>query len=78
MGNVPPTVPTFSSWVRIRRSQLGWSQATLAERARLSRDAVKRIERGTEPRWTTAIRLLHALDTPHETLVRLTASGATI
>lgn len=57
-------MPSFGEVVRRLRSERGWSQEKLAERADLNRSYLGEIERGDAvPSLHTAQKLAHALDT---------------
>ncbi len=60
------------SWLKAERERRGWSQAELARRAGLSRQAVGQLERNTQrqPYPDTVEALAHALDMSQEALYR--------
>lgn len=62
--------------IRAHRTDLGWTQAELAERSGLSQADISRIENGQlDARWSTIHRLSEALEAPGEQRRRSLANG---
>ncbi|MBX3314594.1 MAG: helix-turn-helix domain-containing protein [Actinobacteria bacterium] len=62
--------------IRARRTDLGWTQAELAERSGVSQADISRIENGQlDARWSTIHRLSEALEAPGEPARRSLANG---
>ena len=62
--------------IRARRTDLGWTQAELAERSGVSQADISRIENGQlDARWSTIHRLSEALEAPGGSKRRSLASG---
>jgi transcriptional regulator with XRE-family HTH domain len=58
-----PAPPTFGAALVRLREQRGWTSYKLAQRASLSLPAVLAIERGTDVKWSNALKLADALET---------------
>ena len=64
-GSVMPDIPLFAVRLRELREAAKMSQTDLARVAKLSRQAVWRIENGVrEPAWSSVIALCRALNVP--------------
>lgn len=62
--------------IRARRTDLGWTQAELAERSGVSQADISRIENGQlDARWSTIHRLSEALEAPSGPKRRSMANG---
>lgn len=64
------SVAVFGSRVRMAREAREWTQEELADRSGLTSVQISRVERGTrEPRLTTLLRLIAALDVKPDKLL---------
>ena len=62
--------------IRARRTELGWTQAELADRSGVAQADISRIENGQlDARWSTIHRLSQALEAPAEQSRRSLANG---
>lgn len=74
-GRDEPVAIVFGEELRARRRSAGWTQARLAEAARLSVSAISFIERGKrQPSLGAAFRLSAALGLAADGLARATAA----
>jgi transcriptional regulator with XRE-family HTH domain len=70
-GGMEKAIERFGENVRRARKEHGWTQEDLSAESGLAVVQISRIERGKrEIRLTTLIRLLDALDTSPETLLK--------
>lgn len=58
----PPDTIAIAEAIRAARKARGWSQTDLAERARISRPTVARVERGDSVSSATLLKIASALD----------------
>lgn len=64
--------PELSNRLKVLRAERDWTQAQLAERARVSRKTINTIERGVfVPSTVLALRLAKVLETPVEEIFAL-------
>jgi transcriptional regulator with XRE-family HTH domain len=61
----------FGARLRELRTEAGWTQAVLAERAGLEANSIARLERGErEPSWRTVVALVEALGVSVESFLK--------
>lgn len=65
-----PDAPSFPARLRALRERAGLSVDELAARAGLARAAVYKVEAGSDPKWTTVLKLAEALGVTPDAFTR--------
>lgn len=66
---------TINEFLKARREQLGMTQYRAAKDAGLRPEALAKIEKGSDPRWSTLFRLCEVLKVKQLPMGKLVCSG---